>query len=139
MDEAVRAFWSFVHDVPMTVACFQMKRGEDLIRQWYGVARAVCARDALSRQQKIVFGRRYPLTTTLEADESVFGKFHTVVDGRQVFWSWVLVGVITRGDPAGLWLEEQELTKTEDKSRVAPLEKHKWVSIADRLFIADSH
>ena len=60
------------------------------------------------------------MTTTLEADESVFGKFQTVVDGRQVFWSWVLVGVITRGDPAGLWLGEQELTKTEDTSRVAP-------------------
>jgi hypothetical protein len=125
IDQAVRAFWCFVNDVPMSAACFMMKRREDLMRQYYRVARLVCESDAVRRQQEIKWGGRYPLTTTIEADESRFGKYEDVVDGVMRFYSWVIIAVITRGDPSGLWLKEYGVAGTKTKTITFPSKTQK--------------
>eukprot|EP00959_Pyramimonas_sp_CCMP1952_P263624 5513112-Pyramimonas_sp.AAC.1 len=88
MSQASRAFWNYVQGVSMTCSALQMRRSEDLMRDWYGVAREVVAWDAVRRQERIIFGKKGPLTTTLEYDESSFGSWETVEEGRRVFHTW---------------------------------------------------
>ena len=135
LDEPVRAYWNFLEDASVTYTCRQMNRDEGLIRRYYKTARAICEWDALRRQSALTFGKRGPLTTTVEADCSRFGKFEGVEDGRQVYYSWVIIGVMRRGDPASLWLREYpRITKSFDRARVAPEEKEVWLAVADELF-----
>ena len=140
LDEVARSFWNFVEDAPLTYTCRQMNRDEGLIRRYYRTALKICEWDALRRQAKYVFGRRGPLTATIEADCSRFGKFEAVEDGRMAYYSWVVIGVITRGDPCGLWLREYpRLTKSLDVSRVAPEEAAVWREVCDELFNDTTH
>ena len=112
----------------------QMGRSPDLIRRYYAMARNICAWDAERRQRKFVFGKRGSLTTTFEADEIRFGKFTSVSRGKNVYHSWVIIGVIVRGDPCSLWLQEYGVAETEERSRVAPASPEAWVKICDELF-----
>lgn len=139
IDEAVRAWWNYIEDAPLSYTCRQMNRSEDLIRRFYAIARVICAWDAERRQSKYVFGHRGPLTTTFEADESRFGKFCRLEGGKALYYSYVIIGIIVRGDPCSLWLEEYGVTHIEERDRVSPASPDVWVDICNRLFDRDTN
>eukprot|EP00972_Heterocapsa_arctica_P106044 15620908-Heterocapsa_arctica.AAC.1 len=139
LDEAVYSFWMFVQGAPLTLTCLHMGRREDLVRRYYHHAAAVMAKDALLRQSSLVFGRRTPLTTVCEADETRVGKFRVTINGIVFYYHWVLLGVVIRGDPSCLWLLLVGLTRSADRSRVPPLTNAIWKQVCDTIFEGDSN
>jgi hypothetical protein len=94
----------FVQGASLTLTALHMGRKEDLVRRFFHLAAEVCARDAEYRQARIVFGRRYPHTTIMEADETRIGKFKMTIDGVLWHYHLVLLGAVVRGQPETLWL-----------------------------------
>jgi hypothetical protein len=70
----------------------------------------------------------------VEADESRFGKYREVVDGKLTFFHWVVLGVVVRGDPTKIWLFEVGITYSQERSRVPPMEKDLWKQIMLTIF-----
>ena len=109
------------------------------MRRYFHQAATICSWDAERRQARIVFGRRFPFTTLLEADETRIGKFKVTIGGIQYHYHLVLLGVEARGDPSSLWLLLVGRTRSAEKSRVPPLKHYIWRMVARTLFDEDSH
>lgn len=139
LDEAVYAWWMFVHQGSLTLTALHLGRKEDVVRRYFHHAATVCAFDAEHRQARLVFGRNYPYTTICEADETRIGKFKVIVKGTVYYYSLVLMGVAIRGGPASFWLILVGLTRSTDRDRVAPLRKYIWRMVCNTIFDKESH
>lgn len=81
-------------------------------------------------------------TVDVEADETVVAKFSQdeVVEGKvqKVFYYYVWLGVLQRGDPEKMYLVPVGLTRSVDQGRLPPLKPSAWKGICDKIFTTDS-
>ena len=75
---------------------------EKTVAAMYREVRLVIGQDVLLRQKAIVFGNRGSRTVDIEADETVIKKFK--VDGEAVWYFYVWLGIMERGNPNTLYL-----------------------------------
>ena len=61
LDEAVYAWWMFVHNGSLTLTTLHLGRKEDVVRRYFHHAAMICAHDARNRQAHTVFGHRGPI------------------------------------------------------------------------------
>ena len=134
IEESVYCHWMFVQGSSATLCALHMGRSEDLVRRYFQQAACICSHDAEYRQARIVFGKRFPLTTIVEYDECRFGKFKVAIDGVLHYYHFVVIGVAQRGDPSKIWLLSLGLTRSAQKGRVPPLKWYLWRMIANTIF-----
>ena len=96
------AFWNCAVGISLSHTCQQLDLDEQTVGDWYRTARRIMAADALARQAKLVFRRRGPKTTVLEADETKLRQWsEEVTEGGVTFrrhWWYVWLGVLERGE-----------------------------------------
>lgn len=94
------AFWNMVNGADIVLTSEQLGLTISRVTSFYSLARAVCAQDAVRREQNVEFGARDVLTTDNEA-----GKWTlcTWVEGRR-HYSLVWLGILQRGNPSKMLL-----------------------------------
>lgn len=98
---------------------------------------------ALKHQEWVKFGGlENGATVDVEADETVVAQFSQdeVVEGKvqKVFYYYVWLGVLQRGDPEKMYLVPVGLTRSVDQGRLPPLKPSAWKGICDKIFTTDS-
>ena len=137
------AFWNCAVGISLSHTCQQLDLNEKTVSEWYRTARRIMAADALERQARIVFGRRGPKTTVLEADETKIRHWsEQVTEGGVTFrrhWWYVLLGVLERGNLEKFYFTPVGLVKSDGElGRIPPLSEELWAKVCAELFDADT-
>lgn len=120
------AFYNCAIGVSLTHTCLQLNLHRAVVGSFYSTARRIIAQDAVTRQNRIVFGHLGSMTVDVEMDESSFTHYSEVVEvngiqtRRHYYYVWV--GVLQRGDMGKLWIHSLGLPHADgDKAPPPPL------------------